>query len=153
MAGSTRCIDWSSGASDSEGSLKNFIVHEDDTRTFTPPTTLAENRDDGPALTLAQCVAELVDEFPYDRKLLKERVKGAVRKSRRLRKAPVRYVDANYAKLMFESAEEKAVVAEVAADKHVDASDTRDDNDSDFLADDEDTSDDDEANDDTSSAS
>ena len=88
--------DRSSGGSDSEGSLVDFIMADEDEE---EPSSGEETNDDN-------ADAALVNEFPYDPSLLKECADASgPRRSRRERKAPERYVDDKYAQLMFDDVE------------------------------------------------
>lgn len=84
----------SSDGSDSEGSLVDFIVKgndddDDDVEIEVQPDTRDE-------------VTQLVEDFPFDKELLKEDTSGGLRRSRRNRKQATRYQDANYSKLMYD---------------------------------------------------
>ena len=86
----------SSDGSDSEGSLVDFILKTDDEEEV---DSNAESDGENADLTLA-------NEFPYDPSLLEEsKDNSGPRRSRRQRKAPVRYVDDKYAQLMFDDVE------------------------------------------------
>ena len=81
----------SSDGSDSEGSLAEFILGSEDEEVL--PAVDEEPENEAEALT-----QELT---PEERALMEEkREEGAPRRSRRARKAPVRYVDDKYAELM-----------------------------------------------------
>ena len=49
-------------------------------------------------------VTQLIEDFPFDKSLLEEDNTGGPRRSRRNRKAVVRYQDPNYGKLMYDDA-------------------------------------------------
>ncbi|MAM67757.1 MAG: hypothetical protein CMM12_03275 [Rhodospirillaceae bacterium] len=83
----------STDGSDSEGSLKDFLVDDEGSEEETPDTVDAAPTD------LAQ---SLVDEFPFDRALLEETTTQGPRRSRRSTKPVTRYVDDQYAKLMYD---------------------------------------------------
>ena len=86
----------STDGSDSEGSLKEFILHSEEEEE-------EEEEIEVDASTLAN---ELIEEFPYDKSLLsEERKEGVPRRSRRARKVPTRYVDDRYAQLMYDDVE------------------------------------------------
>ena len=83
----------SSDGSDSEGSLAEFILGSEDEEGGEVPAVDEEPENE--AQTLAQ---ELT---PEERALMAQKQEeGAPRRSRRARKAPVRYVDDKYAELM-----------------------------------------------------
>ena len=81
----------SSDGSDSEGSLVDFIVkgNDDDDDIEVEEDTRDE-------------VTQLVEDFPFDKELLKEDTSGGLRRSKRNRKQATRYQDANYSKLMYD---------------------------------------------------
>lgn len=83
----------STDGSDSEGSLKDFVIDDEGSEEETPDTVDAAPTD------LAQ---SLVDEFPFDRALLEETTTQGPRRSRRSTKPVTRYVDDQYAKLMYD---------------------------------------------------
>lgn len=86
--------DRSSDGSDSEGSLVDFIMKTEDEDS--EDEDVESDNDD----------AALVNEFPYDPALLEEETNATgPRRSRRQRKAPTRYVDAQFNKLMFDDVE------------------------------------------------
>jgi len=86
----------SSDGSDSEGSLVDFILESEDEE----DVPFGEGMDDEDANAM------LVNEFPYDPSLLQEaRTTSGPRRSRRQRKAPVRYVDDKYVQLMYDDVE------------------------------------------------
>lgn len=86
----------SSDGSDSEGSLVDFILKSEDEEEV-PSGEETDNED---------ADAALVNEFPYDPALLQEpETTSGPRRSRRQRKAPVRYVDDKYAQLMYDDVE------------------------------------------------
>ena len=83
----------SSDGSDSEGSLVDFIVKEANSDEEIESEPEEDTRDE---------VTQLVEDFPYDKTLLEEDTSGGPRRSRRNRKAVVRYQDPNYGKLMYD---------------------------------------------------
>ncbi len=88
--------DRSSDGSDSEGSLVDFIMKTED----------EEDSEDENVESDVNADAALVNEFPYDPALLEEETNATgPRRSRRQRKAPTRYVDARFNKLMFDDVE------------------------------------------------
>jgi len=90
----------STDGSDSEGSLKDFLVDDEGSDEETPDTVDAAPND------LAQ---SLVDEFPFDRALLEETTTQGPRRSRRSTKPVTRYVDDQYAKLMYDDVESDGI--------------------------------------------
>ncbi len=96
---------YASGADDSEGSLRDWIASSSDEDTAPPR-----------AATDPQVVAaELVAQFPYDRKLLQVESAAGPRRSRRKRKPVQRYVDKDMRKLMVDDAEADEYAAACAA--------------------------------------
>ena len=85
----------SSDGSDSEGSLVDFIVKDAKSDEEIESEPEEDTRDE---------VTQLVEDFPYDKTLLEEDTSGGPRRSRRNRKAVVRYQDPNYGKLMYDDA-------------------------------------------------
>ena len=83
----------SSDGSDSEGSLVDFIVKGDDDDDDIEIEVQPDTRDE---------VTQLVEDFPFDKALLKEDTSGGPRRSKRNRKQVTRYQDANYGKLMYD---------------------------------------------------
>ena len=89
----------STDGSDSEGSLKDFIMGSEDEEEEEEASEKEEEVDE---TTLAN---ELVEEFPFDKSLLEESKTEGPRRSRRARKAVTRYVDDRYAQLMYDDVE------------------------------------------------
>lgn len=85
------CEARSTDGSDTEGSLCEFIVKDEDDENLDE-----ENSDDRPEHKV------LLEEFPYDKELLKESNSSGPRRSKRKRTNVTRYRDPDYAKLMFE---------------------------------------------------
>lgn len=85
----------SSDGSDSEGSLVDFIVKGGDSEEEEESEVEEDTRDE---------VTQLIEDFPFDKSLLEEDNTGGPRRSRRNRKAVVRYQDPNYGKLMYDDA-------------------------------------------------
>ena len=83
----------STDGSDSEGSLKDFILHSEDEE---------EEEQEEKEVDASTLANELVEEFPFDKSLLEEQNTSGPRRSRRTRQAPTRYVDDRYAKLMYD---------------------------------------------------
>ena len=84
----------STDGSDSEGSLKDFILHSEDEE--------EEEEQEEKEMDASTLANELVKEFPYDKSLLEEQNTSGPRRSRRTRQAPTRYVDDRYVKLMYD---------------------------------------------------
>ena len=100
---------------DTPGSIADFIVDDEDE--LTGSMELSEDDDveesgsddessEEEELDLGRETAELLNDFPFDRSLLQEdeNVSSGLRRSRRTRTAPVRYVDENYSSMMLEDA-------------------------------------------------
>jgi hypothetical protein len=83
----------SSDGSDSEGSLVDFIVKNNDSEDEVESEVEDDTRDE---------VTQLVEDFPFEKSLLEEDNTGGPRRSRRNRKNVVRYQDPNYGKLMYD---------------------------------------------------
>ena len=82
----------SSDGSDSEGSLAEFILGSEDEEGEV--VNLPDDDPENEAVALAQELS------PEERALMEEKTSSGPRRSRRARKAPVRYVDDKYAELM-----------------------------------------------------
>lgn len=87
----------STDGSDSEGSLCDFIAHDDNSEAEEESVVSGEEEENEGAA--------LQKEFPFDRNLLEERSSDGPRRSRRTRKPVTKYVDEHYAKLMFDDVE------------------------------------------------
>ena len=90
----------STDGSDTEGSLADFIEKD-------PSGSEEEEEEEESDLDEEREAQELVAEFPFDRALLEEQQPAAaeeapLRRSRRARAAPTRYVDEKYETLMME---------------------------------------------------
>jgi len=89
----------STDGSDSEGSLCDFVTKDDDDNDIVS----SGEEEDEPERDES---AVLREEFPYDKSLLEDtRVPGKPRRSRRTRKQATRYMDPDYAKLMYDDVE------------------------------------------------
>jgi hypothetical protein len=97
--------------SDSEGSLVDFIVKDDDSE----DESRIEEMSDPPQQQPEHIT--LLEEFPYDRKLLEEDQSNGPRRSKRKRSAVTRYRDPEYEKLMFDDVDKEALVVDSSSDK------------------------------------
>jgi hypothetical protein len=95
--------DTRSDDSDSEGSLVDFIVKDESgdeseiEQVSDPPHEKPEH-------------ITLLEEFPYDKRLLEDDDSNGPRRSKRRRKAVTRYRDPEYDKLMFDDVDKDALV-------------------------------------------
>ena len=108
--------DRSTDGSDSEGSLVDFIV-KDEEDNFEAENLLPDNPDEKTEVQLLQ------EEFPYDRRLLEETPSTGPRRSKRQRRSVTRYQDPDYDKLMYDDVDSEEVNRPL----------TDDDNDSDSI--------------------
>lgn len=114
--------DTRSDDSDTEGSLVDFIVKDESgdeseiEQVSDPPQNQPEH-------------ITLLEEFPYDKRLLEEDNSNGPRRSKRRRKNVTRYRDPEYEKLMFDDVDKDALVDSSSSDKEEAAN-----SDSDFQA-------------------
>lgn len=93
----------STDGSDNGSDLEDFLANE-------------EENEDSDVLEDSDCdetteAQALVNEFPFDRSLLQESsTTNGVRRSRRSRKAPTRYQDPDYGKLMYDDVDADALM-------------------------------------------
>lgn len=119
---------------DSAGSLVDFIVEdEDDGETGSFITQDFSDENESEVVDLTEETRQLVEEFPYDPKLLQEEecLGSGLRRSRRVRKAPERYVDENYTSMMLDDASDLSS----GSDEEYNDGDIEEEEDSDFSPD------------------
>ena len=120
----------STDGSDTEGSLCEFIV--DDDEDLDEKNSHLDNRPEHKIL---------LEEFPYDKELLKESNSSGPRRSKRKRTTVTRYQDPDYAKLMFEDVGED----DLSGSEESNGKTTHHNSDSDFVHDSASSDDDDDS--------
>ena len=91
--------DRSTDGSDSEGSLVDFVVKDDECEI----EPLPDHPDEKTEVELLQ------RDFPYDRRLLEEDRSTGPRRSKRQRRSVSRYQDPDYGKLMYDDVDSEEV--------------------------------------------
>ena len=94
--------DRSTDGSDSEGSLVDFVVKDDDDNSDAE-NLLPDHPEEKTEVQLLQ------EEFPYDKRLLEETPSTGPRRSKRQRRSISRYQDPDYGKLMYDDADSDEV--------------------------------------------
>jgi hypothetical protein len=89
----------STDGSDSEGSLVDFIVKDDD-----------DDEDTIEQMPEVDEATMLQESFPYEKELLQEKPSTGPRRSKRKRKAVTRYQDPSYSKLMYDDVDVQDVL-------------------------------------------
>jgi len=91
--------DRSTDGSDSEGSLVDFVVNDDECEVQPLPDHPNEKNE----------VELLQEEFPYDKRLLEQDTSTGPRRSKRQRRTVSRYQDPEYGKLMYDDVDSDEV--------------------------------------------
>ncbi len=94
--------DRSTDGSDTEGSLVDFIVKDEEDNSDAE-SLLPDNLDEKTEVQL------LREEFPYDKRLLEETTSTGPRRSKRQRRSVTRYQDPDFGKLMYDDVDSDEV--------------------------------------------